>query len=666
MSHVIFKYHETDIPITFNGDEPFSIVIQKFCFRTNTDKKDIYFLNNGTPIKEGITLDKIPMNNQNIRIINVFDVEAEPPKTEEIIKSENIICPECKENAIISLKGCRIYIECKNGHKRNNLSFKQFNDSQNEDISKIICKLCNKSKLITIDNKMFFCFKCNANICPNCKFNHDMTHKLVNYEGKNFICHKHGEYFNMYCKTCKQNVCPNCESEHYNNNHEIMILEDLIVDKNELKEQFDKTEKNINKFKIIVNEYIQKLFKIVDNIDIYQDINKKLCNSINRKYKTSEELISINGINNNNKINIDINNIINDNNINSQITNILDMYKALENGIDINNGNNNNENNNFNIINEGIINNDNNNNNIINNEDFNAMSNNNLINNALQINNNNNNNNNNPINNYNDILAYSSVRNALNAQQENNIRLEEEQNSPLISKKLDINILLDDYKDNIEYLPSVNEITEKYKYIKKIRRDGNCFHRGFIYRLFEYICNNKNDALYEKIIKKIEEAKELCQKNDNIKSLIDDPYNAFIGQFCSCYNALINNISSRDYLDNLFMDNDKKDMCSLLILFVRYSIAAYLLENKQLYEGYIQGDYYNWIVNEVEPIDKEVEHVQIMACVKIFDVGIKIECLNSIKNNELKFPEDIDENNIFIKFLFRPGHYDLLYKYEDI
>ena len=86
----------------------------------------------------------------------------------------------------------------------------------------------------------------------------------------------------------------------------------------------------------------------------------KLCNSINRKYKTSEELISINGINNNIKINIDINNIINDNNINSQITNILDMYKAMENGIDINNGNNNNENNNFNIINEGIINNDNN------------------------------------------------------------------------------------------------------------------------------------------------------------------------------------------------------------------------------------------------------------------------------------------------------------------
>ena len=50
-----------------------------------------------------------------------------------------------------------------------------------------------------------------------------------------------------------------------------------------------------------------------------------------------------------------------------------------------------------------------------------------------------------------------------------------------------------------------------------------------------------------------------------------------------------------------------------------------------------------------------------MACVNFFDLGVKIEYLNKDKNELMKFPEDKDEKDIFINFLFTPGHYDLLY-----
>ena len=242
---------------------------------------------------------------------------------------------------------------------------------------------------------------------------------------------------------------------------------------------------------------------------------------------------------------------------------------------------------------------------------------------------------------------------------ENALKAEIEQTTPLISELLDIKILLKDYEENLEYANSVKIITEKYKYIRKVRRDGNCFYRSYIYRLFEYICMKNNNSLYNDMLKKIEGIKELTAKNGYEWLLVEDFYNVFYGEFCSCFNSVNNNgVSVRDYMDNLFSDKDKGNY---LIYFIRFCIAAYLKENRMLYEVYIEGDFETWIRKEVEAIDNEADQIQIMACVNYFDVGVKIEYLNKLKNEVVKFPEDKKDEDIFIEVLFTPGHYDILY-----
>ena len=242
---------------------------------------------------------------------------------------------------------------------------------------------------------------------------------------------------------------------------------------------------------------------------------------------------------------------------------------------------------------------------------------------------------------------------------ENAIKAEIEQTTPLISEQLDIKILLKDYKENLEYNNSVKIITEKYKYIRKVRRDGNCFYRAYIYRLFEYICMKNNNQLYNDMLKKIEGIKDLTAKNGYDWILVEDFYNVFYGEFCSCFNSVNNTgVSVRDYMDNLFNDKDKGNY---LIYFIRFCIAAYLKENRTLYEVFIEGDFETWIRKEVEAIDNEAEQIQIMACVNYFDIGVKIEYLNKLKNEVVKFPEDKKDEDIFIEVLFTPGHYDILY-----
>ena len=242
---------------------------------------------------------------------------------------------------------------------------------------------------------------------------------------------------------------------------------------------------------------------------------------------------------------------------------------------------------------------------------------------------------------------------------ENAIKAEIEQTTPLISDQLEIQILLDDYKDNLEYANSVKIITEKYKYIRKVRRDGNCFYRAFIYRLFEYICMKNDNKLFNDILKKIEGIKDLTAKNGYDWMIVEDFYTVFYGEFCSCFNSVNNNgVSVRDYMDNLFKDKEKGNY---LIYFMRFCIAAYLKDNRQLYEMYIEGDFDTWIRKEVEAIDNEADQIQIMACVNYFEIGVKIEYLNKYKNEVVKFPEDKKDEDIFIEVLFTPGHYDILY-----
>ena len=247
----------------------------------------------------------------------------------------------------------------------------------------------------------------------------------------------------------------------------------------------------------------------------------------------------------------------------------------------------------------------------------------------------------------------------LSVEYENSIRQQIELTTPLISEELPINVLLDDYKSNAEYSNSIKQITEKYKYIRKVRRDGNCFYRSFIYRIFEYICIKNNKNLYDHIMKKITESKELIKRNGYDWTFIEDFYNIFYMQFHHCYNSIeAHEVSVRDYLDNLFSD---KENGNYLIYFIRFCISAFLKENSFLYEVYVDGAFENWVSSEVEAIDHEADQIQIMACVNYFDIGVRIVYLHPNKNEVMKFPEDKPDDQIFITVLFTPGHYDLLY-----
>lgn len=79
------------------------------------------------------------------------------------------------------------------------------------------------------------------------------------------------------------------------------------------------------------------------------------------------------------------------------------------------------------------------------------------------------------------------------------IRKEIEESVPLLSDKDDINTLAKEYpEDDAIYQDKIQALNLQYRWIRRTRRDGNCFYRAFGISLMEVL--KKNSGEYDRYI----------------------------------------------------------------------------------------------------------------------------------------------------------------------
>ena len=109
---------------------------------------------------------------RNKKIIILIDTinNATNVENTNIKKSNDIICPECKEICRYEIKDYRIKLyDWKNGHLKKDIKFNEFEYLQFLDISKIKCDKCkNENKSNTFNNEFYKCYECKMNLCPLC------------------------------------------------------------------------------------------------------------------------------------------------------------------------------------------------------------------------------------------------------------------------------------------------------------------------------------------------------------------------------------------------------------------------------------------------------------------------------------------------------------------
>jgi len=328
MSTLIFLYRHEEIYIHSKQNEKLSSVFQKFSIKVEIKREFLCFLNDGKILTDEMTEADVSLNQNMKKIIIVTDISLKNEPKEVIIKSKEIICPQCKESASISMQDYHIIISnCKNGHTTEYIKLKDFEETQKIDISKIICEKCNERNMGNVSENIFFrCIDCKLNLCPLCKSSHNQNHLVLNYENKIFICEDHGEAFISYCFTCKQNLCFQCGDKHIN--HDIKYFNQMFKSNNKekLHEYLVKFRNDIDKLKKDVNNIIDIFNKVIDNYEFLYNIKKNIIDNMDKKFRNFQTLNNQDFIYKNEE---ELFNIINSKNTENQIINILKSYQKM-------------------------------------------------------------------------------------------------------------------------------------------------------------------------------------------------------------------------------------------------------------------------------------------------------------------------------------------------
>jgi len=325
-----FIYQGNAIKVQCKRNEFMKDIFKRYLAKIKKDINTLYLICNGNKINEEVKLEEISNKDNEIKIL-VYDINGNNIKGEEEVLKQNkdIICPECGNICLIDIKDYKIILnKCIKKHSVENILLNEYNDFQNKTKLNIVCSKCNKNKKEIYGNKLYKCCNCKINICPLCQKKHikdNKGHIIIDYELKNYLSNVHGEKYISYCEKCNMNLCDICEIEHKNHNY--YSLSKLIINKenniNELRIKIDNLKKEIN-------DIINKFNKIINNLEIYYDINNNITNNYNIKNKNYEILMNLNNIYKNNELIIkDINQIINEKNIENKIKYIFNIYNKM-------------------------------------------------------------------------------------------------------------------------------------------------------------------------------------------------------------------------------------------------------------------------------------------------------------------------------------------------
>ena len=288
---IIFHYNDSHSNYAVEASETVGKLKKIFLnkFRPNNVRSKFFYngyeLNEELKIGEIITEKDKNRNKMEITIIEKFEVDK--------IKIKEIKCPKCKENIFINFVNYKINLHsCKNKHNKDEITLDDFMKTQDLSYLKgVQCINCNK-RLIYQDS-FYKCLNCKADLCTSCKENHDIYHRIFDYNEIDKICTEHNGNFYRYCKTCNKNLCNLCiicEKKHLN--HVCINFNDIIPNKEKVLEEEKNLKKNIEKLKINVNIIITKLNTIIHNMELYDKIYFELINAFYRIKHKNYQIIS--------------------------------------------------------------------------------------------------------------------------------------------------------------------------------------------------------------------------------------------------------------------------------------------------------------------------------------------------------------------------------------
>jgi ubiquitin thioesterase protein OTUB1 len=207
---------------------------------------------------------------------------------------------------------------------------------------------------------------------------------------------------------------------------------------------------------------------------------------------------------------------------------------------------------------------------------------------------------------------------------------------PMVGEIEKPEVLLSEYQDASSpgFVPGIKYLSQKYSFMRRIRGDGNCFYRGFLFAYLEGLLKDHakseganpieaTEAERRRITDIVTRSKEVLVNIGYSEMAIESFHDALVD--------LLENIFSytSDSLLSLFQEDGQSDYYTW---FMRLLTAGKMRIEEERFSPFIADplftDMESFCRREVEPMGKECEQIQIIALAEYLGVTIRIEYLD--------------------------------------
>ncbi|GAB7359809.1 hypothetical protein MBLNU230_g6978t1 [Neophaeotheca triangularis] len=247
---------------------------------------------------------------------------------------------------------------------------------------------------------------------------------------------------------------------------------------------------------------------------------------------------------------------------------------------------------------------------------------------------------------------------------------EPEATGPLVGQRQSSSNLTTEYATaDPVYQAKTAALPQKYSHYRTARGDGSCGWRAIAFGYLEALLNLRDSGKF------LEEETRLRSLNNvlNEAGFEQYLYEDYVDEYFTLMRQLgkaLQDGDGDDVLHNAFND---LNLQHCFIAYMRTLTSAWMKTHQAGYAPYLLGETIDeYCNNRIMPINSEIEHVGLSALkdVLLSPAGIALEVLyldrSSGDEASLHRFDAHGYNLAFVRLLYRPGHYDIIYKPEDV
>ncbi|KAF8979152.1 hypothetical protein BGZ46_005747 [Entomortierella lignicola] len=241
------------------------------------------------------------------------------------------------------------------------------------------------------------------------------------------------------------------------------------------------------------------------------------------------------------------------------------------------------------------------------------------------------------------------------------IKDEEANAHPLVDDSVDLTVLAKEYENgSAAFRNKIMNLAETHDRMRRSRGDGNCFYRAFAFAWFERILLAKDKPeLHAYAVKTIEETKDLLLAAQFELLAFEDFYQVTL-------ETLQNLVHFTP--EELLLSFQNDEVSNSIVMHFRLVASAFLKTHQDDYSPFLEfgQSMEEYCSMHVEAMGRESEEMMVIALTKATHVSIEVAYLSGNESvdevNFLPFLPDTAPYMPPLVLLYRPGHYDILYR----